>query len=351
MEIFNQVATTASLFPDVYPVRHPRSVSPVPKAREKDDFAPVIISQASILPYKLALTRYCVNRPRQTQRKQTFQLNFADNNTRGQISKSANKNIEKCLQFLLYRAKWKRVWSEKMREFFGFRISFITLTLPAKQRHSDQEIKAKVLKPFIQRCARKYKMERYLWRAECQLNGNIHFHLTTDVYIPHNSMRDDWNECLQLLGYIDDFEREHKHRDPNSTDVHSVKHVRNLVSYLCKYLGKNRHSKCIGELRMIGQETFELLYDSEEYLKSRKESKRGRLVGHVIVTGIRFVEGRQWFASKSLQSLQPVRIDEGNEDFSETIEKVMSEVNSIRRYDYEHCYVFFGEIFKLLNLS
>lgn len=116
--------------------------------------------------------------------------------------------------------------------------TFITTTLPATQRHSDCEIKRKVLTPFIESLKRTKGIRYYFWRAEAQQNGNIHFHILTDAFIHHKDLRDLWNEHIGKLGYIDDFEEKHNHRDPNSTDIHALEEVNNLEAYIIKYVSK-----------------------------------------------------------------------------------------------------------------
>lgn len=310
-----------------------------------------VIGAMSLLPYQASFYRYCLNLPPRAHRTQTWLKNFQDNNTQGVISSNAYRRLTIALQYLLFRAKWKRIFSPELNEFFSFKLCFVTLTLPATQAHSDSEIKEKILKPFIQRCVRKWKMDRYIWRAEAQSNGNIHFHLTTDVFIPHRKMREDWNACCELLGYVSRFEIEHQHRNPNSTDIHSVKHVRSLVSYLAKYLGKSRNCTCIGELRLINGEQVEYLYKSDEYMKERGNKKTGRVIGHVVICGIRRINGRQWYASKSLQSLQPVKVDETCLNWDKTRETICENAKHVRRVDFEHCTNYYGEIFTLLNMS
>ncbi|GAH86291.1 unnamed protein product, partial [marine sediment metagenome] len=45
----------------------------------------------------------------------------------------------------------------------------------------------------------------YVWRAEKQENGNIHFHFIVDNFIPWNELRNTWNRIQQNLGYISRF--------------------------------------------------------------------------------------------------------------------------------------------------
>src|SRR5690606_39568338 len=76
----------------------------------------------------------------------------------------------------------KEVFNHRLGSTYKFRLSFITLTLPSPQGSiSDKEIKRGPLRMFIQKMGRRYGMYNYVWKAEKQKNGNIHFHITTDV--------------------------------------------------------------------------------------------------------------------------------------------------------------------------
>ena len=54
----------------------------------------------------------------------------------------------------------------------------------------------------------------------------------------HANLRLAWNHQLEKLGYIDTFEKKHGHRNPNSTDVHSISKIKNLGAYMVKYMCK-----------------------------------------------------------------------------------------------------------------
>lgn len=148
-------------------------------------------------------------------------------------------------------------------------LTFVTLTLPSEQYHDDNEIKRKCLTPYIETLKRKYNVWEYFWRAEAQKNGNIHFHLIIDSYIHYLDIRNEWNKCVEKLGYIDSFFLRHGHRDPNSTDIHSLRKVRNIEAYVIKYCCKSdgyrkidgRIHGCSDELRKLMP--YECLVDSE----------------------------------------------------------------------------------------
>jgi len=59
------------------------------------------------------------------------------------------------------------------------------------------------------------------------------------LYIPYDTIRDDWNRIQNKLGFIDQFAAKYGHTNPNSTDIHSVRGVRDLARYMVKYMSKD----------------------------------------------------------------------------------------------------------------
>lgn len=114
-------------------------------------------------------------------------------------------------------------------------LTFITLTLASEQQHTDNEIKRDCLQPFLAELKRKKYLALYLWVAETQKNGNIHFHIVTNAYIKKEVVRNLWNYHQNALGYIDRC----KYTNPPSTKIEGCKSVTNVSRYICKYLCKN----------------------------------------------------------------------------------------------------------------
>jgi hypothetical protein len=260
-------------------------------------------------------------------RHQNNYHNLEDNAHEGKVSYKGRKNLEKCISWLLYLSKPKRVFCSESGKAFTFQINFITLTLPAKQQHPDKEITSRCLKNFLDVCRKYINLENYIWRAEAQANGNIHFHLVTDKFIPFNDLRKWWNQSVELLGYVSAFEKKWKHRNPNSVDVHSVKHIKRIASYLSKYMSKERAFSCIGELRKIKGEFVEVLYGSTKYRLEQAGKKDGIIVGHVLGGKIRAIESRLWMASRSLTSMKNLKVCEDSHEFAD-IEKLIQAVDA-----------------------
>jgi len=162
-----------------------------------------------------------------------------DNRTHGIISKKSSSRINLILDWQILLSKEKEDLNQSTKTFFKWQLNFITLTLASKQIHSDKVIKELLLNDFLIQAKRKFGFSNYFWRAETQRNGNIHFHITTDKFIPWQDVRNLWNHIQQKLNYIDAFEKSFKHRNPNGTDIHSLRKVKNIGAYLSKYCGKN----------------------------------------------------------------------------------------------------------------
>lgn len=161
------------------------------------------------------------------------------NKPHGMISLKAQKRINNAIDWMLAQSFPKRYFSKAHNKHFKFRVNFLTLTLSAPQIHSDNEIKQRLLNNFLTQLRQKWKVRNYIWRAESQANGNIHFHIVCDKYIPWWQLRHTWNKIQNNLGYVDRFAEVHGHHDPNSTDVHKVKKIRNLGAYFAKEISKN----------------------------------------------------------------------------------------------------------------
>jgi len=170
----------------------------------------------------------------------------------GQLNINSKKRLQKAINLLVAVSKPKTALNFRTNSNYVFKVNFVTLTLPCAQGNvSDKEIKKRCLDPWLKSMRYRYKLCSYVWRCERQFNGNLHFHVTTDTYLPYDEIRNIWNIQLEKLGYIDKFEEKHGNRHPNSTDVHSVNKIRNIAAYMVKYMSKdaNQHLDDINDIR------------------------------------------------------------------------------------------------------
>lgn len=188
------------------------------------------------------------------------------------MSKKAKNRLRTALNWLVACSEKRNVKIKNGGIVKNFQISFITLTLPTKQMHSHQEIKSKCLNLFLTKLRMKFGVHNYVWKAELQKNGNIHFHLSIDKPIHYMIIRKYWNDAIAKLGYITAYARTYismsfdeycywqnqngifdKKRlkksynygkatnwgSPNTTDVKTVNKIENWASYMSKYMAKD----------------------------------------------------------------------------------------------------------------
>jgi len=154
------------------------------------------------------------------------------NQHQGLISSNAKAKMMNAILWLDAQAQFKWCYSKKSESFFRWRLNFIHLTLPAQGNKTDQFIK-KLLNQFFLYAFRKTGMRSYVWKAEPQEQGEIHFHITSDCFIWKTTLQNIWNGILRkhnLLG---------THENPPSTRVHPTHNIRNMTAYLVKYMTKN----------------------------------------------------------------------------------------------------------------
>lgn len=146
--------------------------------------------------------------------------NGNSNSYNGYLSPASRRQVEQMLSVWLTAIELSQKLNQKKQEVNKDEVfpTFITLTLPSTQWHSDNTIKEEILKPFIKwltsssdeyfkigpRKGEKkgFGVNVYLWRAEPQKNKNIHFHIICDRYIPWPRIRQKWNQCCEYLGYV-----------------------------------------------------------------------------------------------------------------------------------------------------
>ena len=300
------------------------------------------ISKASIYPHRIVTYVVPEGGWQHSARQRLNYSNLSDNDTEGVLSIKARRKMEKAIMWLHFGAKAKRIFDHELQKSFTFHINFITLTLPAKQMHSDKEITNRCLGNWLDVAKKMFGLRRYVWKAETQENGNIHYHLVTDTYIHHKDLRRTWNKSLELLGYISAFEFKHRHRNAPTEQVKSIKNVRNVASYVACYMSKNRPFKCIGKLIESKGVRREILYGSDEYRAVNNWKELGKVVGSIIGGYSRPVNGRLWGCSRELSQIKPVKVGEDTHDFS--VLRDFIERANLKRIDLDNACLFVGKV-------
>lgn len=236
----------------------------------------------------------------------------------GYLSSESIKKLKLRINLMTYIAASKQLRKSINLPMTNYKLVLITLTLSAAQQHSDYIIKSKLLQPFIRQLRNRWKVKNYLWKAEAQDNGNIHFHITTDKYIHYSEIRDTWNSIQETLGYISRSGKE----NPNSTDVHAVYKCKNVAAYLCGYLSKKDLYK-----KKLDHTTWQLHYYQNLLqitgcdIKTREEK------------GIkREIEGKLYDCNRELKSINPIW--ESHRALHDEIDQVQQEGGKVIKSDF-----------------
>lgn len=206
----------------------------------------------------------------------------------GFVTPEMKKRMQKAITLLIQSTPYKYQQHPVSGRIVCHKLSFITLTTPAHEKSHDAKYCHKhLLEPMLRELRRKHGMKSYIWKAEYQSNGQIHYHLTTEIMINHTTLRERWNKLLNENGMLDQFFSENGHRNPNSTDIHAVYKINNLEAYLVKYICKEyqNEEKLTGKVwdcsKNLKQGTYfktELDYSTHQLI--RKLQKTGEVITH-----------------------------------------------------------------------
>lgn len=146
------------------------------------------------------------------------------------------KRMTNALVYLLESSSKKRVFQKKNNQWFSFRNTFVTLTIPGDQKHTDADFHRLVFKPFMRFWKKREPGLLYVWKAEVQKRGSLHYHLVTNAFWHWKKLRNAWNYYCYKAGYTNS-------DNANSTDVHSLKGINDTAAYMLKYMTKSEAGK------------------------------------------------------------------------------------------------------------
>lgn len=155
----------------------------------------------------------------------------------GKMTTGSKKRIDSAVDILLQRSPERIIYNPITKKRHPFTINFVTLTISARRNIGIREGYEKMLAPWLRKMKR-YGVKDYLWKAEYQERGQLHYHVTTNVFINWTIIRNEWNNLQRKNRYLDEYAKKHRHFDANSTDIHAVWKVNDIGAYLGKYLSK-----------------------------------------------------------------------------------------------------------------
>lgn len=161
----------------------------------------------------------------------------------GKVSGHASKRIKKTISCFVQKSKEQIIFNPIIQKHQPFTLSFITLTIPDLTTNNQSFYYKHCLKPFLRILSERYDIKDYIWKAELQARGSIHYHLTLNRFLSFGSIRAEWNKIIDKAGLMSSYKLEYKNSDPNSIDVHSVKNIANIEAYLAKYISKVEKGK------------------------------------------------------------------------------------------------------------
>lgn len=163
----------------------------------------------------------------------------------GKVTDGASKNIKKTVDIFLQLSQERMIWNTVTKREAKFRLSFTTLTIPDEKEVDGREA-YKGLKVFIdhfrkppRRKAISEQLKSYIWKAELQKRGQIHYHITANSFLNAWEVRRVWNGICFRRGWMKDYQKKYNNTNPNSSDIHAVYKVRDIQAYLGKYLAKS----------------------------------------------------------------------------------------------------------------
>lgn len=196
--------------------------------------------------------------------------NFKDTKTySGHVTIHTKKRISKAINIMLQSIEKQHIKNPITKRKEIFKLNFITLTISAKENHlTPKQGYSLLFKKFLQWLTKTIGVKTYIWKAELQKNGQLHYHITTDTWLHHSYIRNKWNYICAKAGMMEHYQKRYGHTNANSTDVHKVYKIRNLNAYLHKELTKSvqNETPTSGKLwdcskNLKGQKYFTVYFD------------------------------------------------------------------------------------------
>lgn len=193
----------------------------------------------------------------------------------GSLSSHAKKRLTKAIELLVMSAKEQLIYNRTSMKEYKHRLSFITLTIPATEKITGKESYQLLLKPFIKQFQRKGFFKTYVWKAELQKRGQLHYHITTHSYIEKEIIREAWNNLLRSANLLNG------HENPPSTEIKEVRAIKDLASYLIKYISKESEDVIGGKVwgcsdNLKGVKYFSEPMDSKMDSRIREYVSKGK---------------------------------------------------------------------------
>ena len=145
------------------------------------------------------------------------------------ISDNAYRTMQKKINWLYYLSIPSKQITYNKKLIYNFKINFITLTLPSKQQSCTRDINERFLNQFLTEIRTRFQVTNYVWRLEYQKNGNVHYHIVTDVYIDYFALQSIWNRIIEKDGYVTEYSN--KMKSLSLSEYHNIYGIKNKLSF------------------------------------------------------------------------------------------------------------------------
>ena len=258
--------------------------------------------KSSFIGLKLTHNYLCVysTKAQYQQEKQRVEESIANLEkayTAGDMTRKAGKRLQYIVQEWAYLCEEYNKSVKFKKGEHQRKLTFVTLTFPVDTFHSDQEIKQKMLNYFLKVAARKWQAKRYVWRAERTKRERLHFHIVFDRYIDKDELTKEWNNILNINGYIEKYYNYTGKKNPPSTQIEIVKSAETVGAYCSKYMTKRGESDyieghvwgCCDELRSLRPLLVEPTQEEASVINKKCEEVSENVV-HLAYSTIIFIK-------------------------------------------------------------
>jgi hypothetical protein len=156
----------------------------------------------------------------------------------GTLTGHARKRLMSAVDIMIQRNPKRRIYNPISETHHDFSISFATLTIASDNLVTAREGYDLLLSKWLRYMRDKYNVREYVWKAELQQRGQLHYHVMCNEFIPWQVLRWKWNSLQKQAGLLNSYARQHGNFNPNSTDIHKVEKEDDILSYISKEIGK-----------------------------------------------------------------------------------------------------------------
>lgn len=162
-------------------------------------------------------------------------LNKENKSYTGLLTTATKKRLQENIDKIVFGSITHKIFNPYLKEEKKHRLAFLTLTISDEKILPYKDCYKKLLSPFLDWLTRTNGTSTYLWKAELQKRGQLHYHLITPDWIDYQIIREKWNN-IQMKAGID---LSKYNFNPNSTDIEVISEIKGITTYIAKEIMKD----------------------------------------------------------------------------------------------------------------